>query len=152
MAAESEGKRKRGSESEGKRKTGYVYEEIYLWHNAGSISYNNKWVQPGEAWESKDTKSRFHSLLCVSGIIEKLFRIPARKATKEELCRFHTEVYHDRIVLESAGQGGEAGQVAQFGAGSYEIAALSAGGVLAAVEAMLAGKIDNAYCLVRPPG
>jgi len=29
---------------------------------------------------------------------------------------------------------------------------LSAGGVLAAVEAVVEGKIDNAYCLVRPPG
>jgi acetoin utilization deacetylase AcuC-like enzyme len=36
--------------------------------------------------------------------------------------------------------------------GGYEIAALSAGGVLKAVEAVIAGEVDNAYCLVRPPG
>ena len=134
------------------RRTGYVFEELYLWHDPGSISYNNKWVQPGEGWENKDTKSRLHSLLCVSGIVDKLIRVPARRATRSELCRFHTEIYHDRIKEQSSCHGGDAGEVAQFGAGSYEIAALSAGGVLAAVEAIATGEIDNAYCLVRPPG
>ena len=28
----------------------------------------------------------------------------------------------------------------------------SVGGVLAAVEAVLKGEVNNAYCLVRPPG
>ena len=134
------------------RRTGYVFEELYLWHDPGSISYNNKWIQPGEAWESKDTKSRFHSLLCVSGMMSKLVQVAARTATRSELCRFHTESYHDRIVAESLHRGGDGGDVAQFGAGGYEIAALSAGGVLAAVEAVVQGRIDNAYCLVRPPG
>lgn len=134
------------------RKTGYVFEELYLWHDPGSISYNNKWVQPGEAWESKDSKSRFHSLLCVSGLIDKLVKIPARTATRSELCLFHTGSYHDKIKDESSHRGGDGGHVAQFGAGSYEIAALSAGGVLAAVEAVVEGRVDNAYCLVRPPG
>lgn len=134
------------------RRTGYVFEELYLWHDPGSISYNNKWVQPGEGWENKDTKSRMHSLLCVSGIADKLIRVAARRATRSELCRFHTEIYHDRIKEQSSCRGGDAGEVAQFGAGSYEIAALSAGGLLAAVEAIVTGTIENAYCLVRPPG
>lgn len=134
------------------RRTGYVFEELYLWHDPGSISYNNRWIQPGEAWENKDTKSRFHSLLCASGMIEKLFKVSARAATRTELCRFHTESYHDRIKEESNHRGGDGGDVAQFGAGSYEIAALSAGGVLSAVEAVVQGHVDNAYCLVRPPG
>jgi acetoin utilization deacetylase AcuC-like enzyme len=134
------------------RRTGYVFEELYLWHDPGSISYNNKWVQPGEAWENKDSKSRFHSLLCVSGLADKLIKVPARKATRAELCRFHTEEYHDKIKKDSELRGGDGGEVAQFGAGSYEIAALSAGGVMTAVEAVLEGRIDNAYCLVRPPG
>lgn len=134
------------------RQTGYVFEELFLWHDPGSISYNNKWVQPGEAWENKDTKSRLHSLICVSGLITNLTKIPARYATRSEICRFHTECYHDRIVGDSARRGGDGGEVAQFGAGAYEIAALSAGGVIAAVEAILMGSISNAYCLVRPPG
>jgi len=35
---------------------------------------------------------------------------------------------------------------------SYEIALLSAGGVLAAVDAVMDGRVNNAFCAVRPPG
>ncbi|MEZ5124282.1 MAG: hypothetical protein R2736_22395 [Solirubrobacterales bacterium] len=41
---------------------------------------------------------------------------------------------------------------AWVGRGSYDIARLAAGGVLVAVEAVLEGRVDNAYALVRPPG
>ncbi|MDZ7260490.1 MAG: histone deacetylase, partial [candidate division KSB1 bacterium] len=35
---------------------------------------------------------------------------------------------------------------------SYEIARLAVGGVLAAVDAVMAGKVRNAFCAIRPPG
>jgi acetoin utilization deacetylase AcuC-like enzyme len=58
-----------------------------------------------------------------------------------------------RIAAASAGAGGDAGDGhTPFGAGSYEIACLAAGGTIAATEAVLAGEVDNAYALVRPPG
>src|SRR5690625_2536557 len=47
---------------------------------------------------------------------------------------------------------GDAGELAIVGKGSYEIALLSTGGTLTAVEHVMAGKIDNAYALTRPPG
>ncbi len=39
-----------------------------------------------------------------------------------------------------------------FAPGGFEIASLAAGGAIVALEAVLAGQVDNAYCLVRPPG
>jgi acetoin utilization deacetylase AcuC-like enzyme len=57
-----------------------------------------------------------------------------------------------RIKALSAEMGGEAGEETPFGRGSYEIALLAAGGCLTAVDAVLDGKVDNAYALVRPPG
>ena len=133
-------------------KTGFVFEEIYLWHEAGSIAFSDM-VEPGEHWENPDTKRRFKSLLSVSGIDDKLVRIKARRATRTELTRFHTERYHDRIVEESQlPKGGDGGELARFGKGGYDIAALSAGGLLAAIEAVHKKEIENAYCLVRPPG
>lgn len=36
--------------------------------------------------------------------------------------------------------------------GAYDIARLAVGGVIAAVDAVVQGQVDNAYCLVRPPG
>ena len=35
---------------------------------------------------------------------------------------------------------------------SYDIALLAAGGVMAAVDAVMQGEVDNAFCAVRPPG
>jgi acetoin utilization deacetylase AcuC-like enzyme len=35
---------------------------------------------------------------------------------------------------------------------SYDVAALAAGGVLAACDAVVSGRIDRAFCAVRPPG
>jgi acetoin utilization deacetylase AcuC-like enzyme len=39
-----------------------------------------------------------------------------------------------------------------FGRGSFEIAALAAGGAIVAVDAVVDGQVDNVYALVRPPG
>ena len=133
------------------RRTGYVYEELFMWHNSGTISFS-KWVEPSEHWENPDTKRRFNGLLAASGLLDSLVSVRARHASREEICRFHTQRYHDYIVSESSGTGGDGGELARFGPGGYEIAALSAGGVLAAVEAIVGGSVDNAYCLVRPPG
>ena len=58
----------------------------------------------------------------------------------------------DRIKRASSERGGDAGELTPFGHGSYEIALLAAGGCMTAVEAVLDGKVDNAYALVRPPG
>uniref|UniRef100_A0A182T3L1 Histone deacetylase domain-containing protein n=1 Tax=Anopheles maculatus TaxID=74869 RepID=A0A182T3L1_9DIPT len=44
------------------------------------------------------------------------------------------------------------GEEAPLGPGSYEIAKLSAGLACTAVEAVLQGRLDNAYSLSRPPG
>ena len=61
-----------------KPRTGFVFEEVYMWHDSGTISFD-KWVQPGEHWENPDTKRRFHGLLNASGLLDKLIIIKARQ-------------------------------------------------------------------------
>jgi acetoin utilization deacetylase AcuC-like enzyme len=135
------------------RRTGWVNEELYNWHRSGDLNYEEKLIEPGENWENEGTKRRFANLLARTKLLKKLTRVEARDATKEEICSFHTEAYHDRIMQESANpRGGDGGELAVFQFGGYEIATLSAGGVLAAVEAVMKKEVDNAYCLVRPPG
>eukprot|EP01035_Chromulina_nebulosa_P019008 gene19008-24827_t len=134
------------------RKTGYVFEELYMWHDAGSISFS-RWVQPGESWENESTKRRIHNLIVVSGVHDLLIPIKARYASKEEILLFHTEEYHNKIAeLSLLSKGGDGGEQCRFSQGGYDLATLSAGGLLAAVDATISGKIENAYCLVRPPG
>mmetsp|Transcript_1526 Transcript_1526/g.2525 ORF Transcript_1526/g.2525 Transcript_1526/m.2525 type:complete len:545 (+) Transcript_1526:96-1730(+) len=123
----------------------------YMWHDPGSIK-GSKWIQPTEFWENSETKRRFHNLLDMSGLLDNLIRIRARRATRLEITRFHTEAYHDNIMRLSANEGGDAGELAPFATGGYDIANLSVGGALAATEAVIRGDVRNAYCLVRPPG
>jgi acetoin utilization deacetylase AcuC-like enzyme len=109
-------------------------------------------VQPYLHAENPETKRRIRNLLEVSGLLDKLKPIPAVEATEEQLLRVHTREYLDRLAAMSAETGGDAGVFTPFGKDSYRIARLSAGGVIAAVDAVLDAAVDNAYALVRPPG
>ncbi len=137
------------------RRTGLVWHERYMWHDTGSGTSelpSGGWLEPHIHAESPDTKRRLKNLLDASGLTEQLVALPPRPATVQELCRAHGLAYVERIQELSAVRGGEAGSEAPFGNGSFEIAALAAGGTIAAVDAVLDGQVDNAYALVRPPG
>src|SRR5262249_36652641 len=69
-----------------------------------------------------------------------------------ELLRFHARRYVGSIRAMSEASGGDAGEGAPFGPGSFEVALLAAGGTITAVDAVLDGRVRNAYALVRPPG
>ena len=135
--------------------TALVAHERYFWHDPGrgaGFSTSSIYVQPDRHPEDPDTKRRLLALLEVSGLLEKLVRVAPRPATVAELRTFHTQRYIDRVRELSAGVGGEVGDSATVGHGSYDIALLSAGGCLEAADAVLSGRVRNAYALVRPPG
>lgn len=136
--------------------TGYVWHERYAWHDTGThagILPAGGPLQPFRNFESPESKSRLAGLVEVSGLLDHLLRIPARPASEADILRVHTAEHLERIKAASAAGGGDAGDGASpFGAGSYEIALLAAGGTIAATESVLEGEADNAYALVRPPG
>ena len=137
------------------RQTGLVAHERYFWHDAGSgagFADGSPYAQPDRHPESPDSKRRLLSLLDVSGLLSELTRIEPRPATRAELEAFHSARYIDEVARLSRGAGGAIGDSASIGPGSYEIALLSAGGCIAAVDAVLSGRVGNAYALVRPPG
>jgi acetoin utilization deacetylase AcuC-like enzyme len=135
--------------------TGFVWHERYAWHDSRSLPDTfgpDALFEPEPSLDSPTTRRRLRNLLDVSGLLAQLAAIPARPATAEELGRLHTGGYLARIHAASDTAGGDAGGSTPFGRGSYEIAALAAGGCLVAVDAVLDGAVDNAYALVRPPG
>ena len=141
------------------RRTGWVWHERYAWHDtgygAGHLSAGG-WVQPGISFaESAGAKKRFRDLVAASGLADHLVAIAPRPATEAELLRLHTADYVEHIRSLSASGGGRTGadgDVTPVGIDSYEIAVLAVGGALAAVEAVVAGEVENAYALIRPPG
>jgi acetoin utilization deacetylase AcuC-like enzyme len=139
--------------------TGFVFHERYLWHNTGRHAGPfgadaSGYLEPDVRHaENADGKRRIVSLLAVTGLLDELVRITPREATPDEVLAVHDRAYVERFHAESDHWGGDGGDGATpFGKGSYEVALLSAGGVLAAVEAVLDGRVDNAFALVRPPG
>jgi predicted Zn-dependent peptidase len=135
--------------------TGFVWHELYMWHNTwnwAQVFPPGLTVQPGEHAENPETKRRLRNLVEVSGLLDHLTPIKPRSATEPELARFHTRDYIQRIKALSAENGGEASELTPFGRGSFEIAQLAAGGVMEAFNAVIEGRVANAYALVRPPG
>ena len=110
--------------------TGFLCHELYMWHNtpnfAGVIPYGNP-VQPYEHAENPETKRRFRNLLDVSGLLKQLTLVEAREATDEEILRFHTSDYLEKIRTLNEEYSAETGMLTPMSRGSFEIAKLAAG-------------------------
>ena len=145
----------------GTSRTGLVWHELFMWHDtaplASVLPSGNGVIEPDEPAETAAAKRRTKNLLDVSGLTERLVPVRPRPATDDELTLVHDRAYVEAIRAMSAKGGGDARLDAPigetpFGPGGFDIAALAAGGVIAAVDAILGGEIGNAYALVRPPG
>ncbi len=139
-------------------RTGFFHDERCLWHfggNYASVVRVGGLVQPmvaGGLPENPETKRRLRNLIDVTGLAAELDIRSAPAATAEDLRRIHPAEYLAGFKAMSDAGGGELGLRTPFGPGAYEIAALSAGLVKAAVHAVLEGDCRNAYALSRPPG
>ncbi|MFM8606316.1 MAG: histone deacetylase [Cyanobium sp.] len=91
--------------------------------------------------------------LHLAGLLERCRLIAPRPASDAELLRVHTPAYLAQVQAEvAAGRHELSSGDTAIGPESERIARLAAGGVLAAVEAVLAGEVANAFAVVRPPG
>lgn len=138
--------------------TGFFWDERCFWHSGGNYALTlpvGGLVQPlvsGGLPESPETKRRLKNLMDVTGLSAELDQRSAPEASREDLLRVHPASYLDDFKRLSDSGGGELGRRTPFGQGGYEIAALSAGLSIAAVEAVQTGALQNAYSLSRPPG
>ena len=135
--------------------TGLVWHERYMWHDTRHAAAafpvrrldraRHARREPAHQAAPQEPHGRLGAHAAAAAI-------EPRMATVEEICRFHERAYVDHIKALSDDNGGDAGGLTPFGPGSYEIALLSAGGVIAACDAVLDGEVDNVYALCRPPG
>ncbi|QPH55504.1 class II histone deacetylase [Pontivivens ytuae] len=138
--------------------TAFYWDERCFWHSGGNYALTapvGGLVQPlaaGGLPESPETKRRLVNLFRVTGLAAELDMQGAPEATEEDLLRVHPQSYFSEFKRLSDAGGGELGERTPFGPGGYEIAALSAGLAVAALEGVLRGAHRNAYALSRPPG
>ena len=136
-----------------KRAVGYLWQEKFAWHNSGATAPDCEWFQPNASDESPETKRRFHNLVIASGLIDRLTPLKGRLASDEDILRFHTKEYLERVKRVSAQPGGgDVGHELHIGKGGFEIASLALGSVIETVEQVVAGTIRSGYVLNRPPG
>lgn len=122
-------------------RVGYVYDPLYLEHD-----------MPGHP-ESAGRLRAIVSFLESEGVLSKLQRIEPRDATSEDLALVHSQALIEGV--RAASESGRQGWIdvdTYVVAKSWAAALRSAGGVLAATDAVLAGEVDSAFALVRPPG
>ena len=95
-------------------------------------------------------------LIVIRGALEPLkipLVLPASRADLADIALCHDPRYvATTLQLIKDGAGDLAGGDVSVSAESGEIALHAAGAVIDAVDAVLSGKADNAFCAVRPPG
>jgi acetoin utilization deacetylase AcuC-like enzyme len=86
-----------------------------------------------------------------AGLEGELKVLAPREATTPELLRVHTEAHLARVAA-TRGRTVRFDPDTQASPRSYEAARRAAGAVVDAVDRVLAGEMDRAFCAVRPPG
>ena len=88
-----------------------------------------------------------------AGLSNVLHRMPAPRATDDELIRVHPKEYVQAINAASPTRGYvQLDPDTSLNAHSVEAAYRAAGAVVAATDAVMERTVDNAFCMVRPPG
>jgi acetoin utilization deacetylase AcuC-like enzyme len=123
-------------------KTGFVYSDVFLRHNTGS-----------DHPERPERLTAIVARLQEKGWGSDLVPIKPAPAVVEWITWVHTPAYVERVEKSCrSGRGYVDTRDAPASIESYEVSLLAAGGVLSAVDAVMAGKVRNAFCAVRPPG
>lgn len=137
-------------------RTGFVSDERCFWHDPGNYALMLKpggFIEPyNRHIENPDPKRRLLNLAVVSGLRDQLQTIASRDAEPQELLRLHTQAHLDHVRAIAEAGGGELGVGAPISANGFDMARRSAGCALAAVDAVMAGSVQHAYALTRPPG
>jgi len=83
-----------------------------------------------------------------------LDRVEAPRATREQLLRVHSGAHVEHILGNAPPEDGtyRLDEDTVMSPGSVEAALRAAGATVAAVDAVLSGAVQRAFCAVRPPG
>lgn len=120
--------------------TAYVYDPVFLEHD-----------RPGHV-ERRERLSTTMQLLAQKELLGQLVEVQATPVPMEHLLAVHHEHYVKRAKEVAEGGGGNLDPDTYLNGRSYEVALTAAGGMLNLVDAILDGKADNGFALVRPPG
>ncbi len=119
---------------------GVVYDEIYTEHETR--------LHP----ENRERLTRTVAHLKKTGVWDGLEHVEPRAASVDEVALVHKKEYIREVERFCGKGGGHLDADTVVSKASYGAALYAAGGVLAAIDAVLEKRIDRCVCLVRPPG
>jgi acetoin utilization deacetylase AcuC-like enzyme len=123
-------------------RTGFVYHSAYLEHDMG----------PGHP-ESPERLRSIVRRLSEYGTLKKLQAIEPVPAPDQWITAVHTDSYLALLRARSPSSGRVSlDPDTSMSPGTLQAASLAAGGLLAAVDAIMSGRVEHAFCAVRPPG
>ncbi|MCB0044771.1 MAG: histone deacetylase [Caldilineaceae bacterium] len=122
------------------KKTAYVYDPFNLKHTLDGHPENFRRLQG--TWD----------LLRQDGILADMLAIPSTPATLDAVYRVHTPQYVERLQSAAMLGNGRLDADTYINQDSYHAALLATGGLLNVVDAVMTGRADNGFALVRPPG
>jgi acetoin utilization deacetylase AcuC-like enzyme len=120
--------------------TGYVFDEIFTKHNLSGHPENARRL------------TAIMDYLANANLLPALTPVSSRPASREELLRGHHPRHLQLVEETSRGGGGMLDPDTYTNEFSYEAALKAVGGLIDLAAAVLAGKLDNGFALVRPPG
>ena len=118
-----------------------IYDDIYLKHDTGLDHPENsariintiEHLRSANCWQKLDIKK-------------------PRAATEAEVSAIHSTSQIEQIAEIARSGGGYLDPDTYVSSDSYEAALNAAGAPLTAIDLIMDKKVDNAFCLVRPPG
>lgn len=139
-----------------KRKTGLMYDDIFADYKVcdGYLVLSKDdtpWITGDDYYDTPERVTQARDMLEKSGLLAELTPIEPVKAAKQELVGFHSQEYIDKLESLSQSGGGKVGEMCYIGQGGLDVIRTAAGGDLAALDAVMAGRVDNAFCMQRPP-
>ena len=124
------------------RTIGFVYSNEFLEH-----------VPPSGHPERPERLRRLLQHLKESRLMEEVVQIDPLPAPEERILAVHTRSHYENVrALCMAGGGLLDEGDTHASPRSFTVAVLAAGAVVAAVDAVVGGKVAGAFCATRPPG
>jgi acetoin utilization deacetylase AcuC-like enzyme len=124
------------------KKTGLLYDERFLLHKTGE----------GHP-EIPERLTVIMRAIEEAELVSKMVPVPVTAAKMGWIEKVHSPKYIHRFeeacILDLGELGDPDNHICPM---TYDTALLAVGGILNAVDMMMEGKIDNAFCAVRPPG
>jgi acetoin utilization deacetylase AcuC-like enzyme len=123
------------------KRTGVVKHPLYLEHV----------MDPGHP-ESPERLRVIYKMLEEDEMRDLLQMVKPRAATREELAMNHSPAYIDLVASTAGKPYFRLDMDTSTCSKSYEAALLAAGGLIELIKAVMEGRVDNGFALVRPPG